>query len=333
MNKWLGLFLGLLSVSAWAQKGCVVEENAYAQVTSLPEVDKQIKACNNVPRCVFFTIDPYSTAKREFYEIKEFLGGEFMNHTIGWYYVDKESCKVYRYDVVSARVFTLEQWNQVNWDILGDKTKEGVRLFDLFYLNGSIDFGPEELNLSTDDKKEFLAELTVLEKNYPSGKGFEVDNLLFLVNNEFTESRLREANTKWLNYFISKFNIDVSVLHSVMKEAITELDLAAMKTIFARGYIVSEKDLSVAKRTKKGTSSTRIDEITNMLTKKYKANKINDPDGYTNLRKDKTTKSSIVSKVPSGEQINVLDNTGNWLLIETKDGVQGYVYRNRVKSE
>lgn len=332
MKKWLGLFLGLLSLSTWAQKGCVVEENAYAQVTSLPEVDKHIKECNNVPRCVFFTIDPYLNDKREFYEIKEFLGGEFMNHTIGWYYVDKESCKVYRYDVVTDRVFTLEQLNQFG-DILGDKTGERVRLYYLFYLNGSIDFGPEELDLSTDEKKEFLAELTVLEKNYPSGKGFKVDNLLFLVNNEFTKSRIREANTKWLNYFISKFNIDVSVLHSVMKEAISELDFAAMKIILARGYIVSEKDLSVAKRTKRGTSSTRIDEITNMLTKKYKANKINDPDGYTNLRKEKTTKSSIVSKVPSGEQINVLDNTGNWFLIETKDGVQGYVYRNRVKSE
>lgn len=58
-----------------------------------------------------------------------------------------------------------------------------------------------------------------------------------------------------------------------------------------------------------------------------------DPDGYTNLRKDKSSTSDIVEKVKAGERIEVLDNTGNWWLIKTKSGNQGYVYKSKVKSE
>lgn len=58
-----------------------------------------------------------------------------------------------------------------------------------------------------------------------------------------------------------------------------------------------------------------------------------DPDGYTNLRKDKSSTSDIVEKVKAGERIEVLDNTGNWWFIKTKSGHQGYIYKSKVKSE
>ncbi|WP_160139941.1 SH3 domain-containing protein [Chryseobacterium sp. c4a] len=60
---------------------------------------------------------------------------------------------------------------------------------------------------------------------------------------------------------------------------------------------------------------------------------IQDPDGYTNLRKDKNTASEVLQKIKSGEQVNVLDQNGDWWLIETKDGKQGYVHKSRIKSE
>ena len=59
---------------------------------------------------------------------------------------------------------------------------------------------------------------------------------------------------------------------------------------------------------------------------------IQDPDGYTNLRKDKNTTSEILQRINSGEHIEVLDNSGDWYLIKTKQGKQGYVHRSRVKS-
>ena len=59
---------------------------------------------------------------------------------------------------------------------------------------------------------------------------------------------------------------------------------------------------------------------------------IQDPDGYTNLRKDKTATSEILQKIKSGEHIDVLDNTGDWFLVKTKEGQQGYVHKSRIKS-
>lgn len=58
---------------------------------------------------------------------------------------------------------------------------------------------------------------------------------------------------------------------------------------------------------------------------------IHDSDGYTNLRKDKNTSSEVVEKINSGEQIEVLDNSGDWWLVKTKNGKQGYVHKSRIK--
>ncbi|MDR2238725.1 MAG: SH3 domain-containing protein [Chryseobacterium sp.] len=58
---------------------------------------------------------------------------------------------------------------------------------------------------------------------------------------------------------------------------------------------------------------------------------INDPDGYTNLRKDKNTSSEVLQKVKSGESVKVLDQNGDWWLVETKDGQQGYIHKSRIQ--
>lgn len=57
-----------------------------------------------------------------------------------------------------------------------------------------------------------------------------------------------------------------------------------------------------------------------------------DPDGYTNLRKDKNTSSEILQKVKSGEHIEVLDEDGDWFLVKTKEGKEGYVHKSRLKN-
>jgi len=58
---------------------------------------------------------------------------------------------------------------------------------------------------------------------------------------------------------------------------------------------------------------------------------IHDSDGYTNLRKDKNTSSEVLEKITSGEQVDVLDQSGDWWLIKTKNGKQGYVHKSRIK--
>ncbi|MBS7231161.1 SH3 domain-containing protein [Flavobacterium psychroterrae] len=59
---------------------------------------------------------------------------------------------------------------------------------------------------------------------------------------------------------------------------------------------------------------------------------IQDPDGFTNLRKDKNGTSDIIQKIKSGEKIDVLDDSGNWWFIQTKSGNKGYVYKTKIKT-
>jgi hypothetical protein len=61
--------------------------------------------------------------------------------------------------------------------------------------------------------------------------------------------------------------------------------------------------------------------------------KIVDPDGFTNLRKDKNTSSQILQKINTGEQVEVLDQNGDWWLVVSKEGKKGYVHKSRIKSE
>ncbi|WP_284464309.1 SH3 domain-containing protein [Chryseobacterium sp.] len=58
-----------------------------------------------------------------------------------------------------------------------------------------------------------------------------------------------------------------------------------------------------------------------------------DADGYTNLRKDKNSSSQILQKINTGEQIDVLDQSGDWWLVVSKEGKKGYVHKSRIKSE
>ncbi|AZB01953.1 SH3 domain-containing protein [Chryseobacterium joostei] len=60
---------------------------------------------------------------------------------------------------------------------------------------------------------------------------------------------------------------------------------------------------------------------------------IQDSDGYTNLRKDKNSSSQILQKINTGEQIDVLDQSGDWWLVVSKEGKKGYVHKSRIKSE
>lgn len=69
------------------------------------------------------------------------------------------------------------------------------------------------------------------------------------------------------------------------------------------------------------------------VNNKREFNTVHDPDGFTNLRKDKTTTSEVLQRIKSGEQIEVLDNFGDWFLVKTKEGQKGYVHKSRIKAE
>ena len=72
-------------------------------------------------------------------------------------------------------------------------------------------------------------------------------------------------------------------------------------------------------------------EIIDFLFNSSRGYYIEDPDGYSNIREDKSTSSKIIATVDSGLPIRVLDTTGNWWQVMTKDNEIGYIHKSRIK--
>ena len=64
--------------------------------------------------------------------------------------------------------------------------------------------------------------------------------------------------------------------------------------------------------------------------KKYST--IKDADSFTNLRKEKNSFSEILQTIKSGEKVEILDSSGDWWLVVTKQDRKGYVHKSRIKS-
>ena len=100
-------------------------------------------------------------------------------------------------------------------------------------------------------------------------------------------------------------------------------------------YLVDKGDLEVKKIILKILKDPKISksdkERIEVYLKAYPLYYISDPDGYTNLREGKSTSSKILGTIKSGEKIEVLDTTGDWWQVMTKDNEIGYIHKSRIK--
>ena len=100
-------------------------------------------------------------------------------------------------------------------------------------------------------------------------------------------------------------------------------------------YFILRGDLEVKEILLKILKDPKISksdkERIEVYLKAYPLYYISDPDGYTNVREDKSTSSKILGTVKSGEKIEVLDTTGNWWQVMTKDNEIGYIHKSRIK--
>lgn len=223
-----------------------------------------------------------------------------------------------------------------------------IKFTDLFNEGTNINFTPSDLDKDTPEIKIFKKKLEAF-LGKTSQEDFNINNLSYLINNETFFDLQYYTNSSWLQYFILKYKIDAKNLNNLMNLAIQQEDYNAIKILIDNRYIISEKELQASNEAKQESeakiqankddgyesyvvSKSQINKILLLLRAKYVTNKISDPDGYTNLRKDKNTTSEILQKINSGEHIEVLDNTGDWYLVRTKKGKQGYVHKSRVKS-
>ena len=59
---------------------------------------------------------------------------------------------------------------------------------------------------------------------------------------------------------------------------------------------------------------------------------IDDPDGYTNVREHNNINSKIILSVKENEEFKIIDKTGDWWKILTKDGIVGYMHKSRINN-
>lgn len=291
--------------------------------------------------------------------LKLFVKENNNENTVGWLVIEKKQQKLLDItnDIENPKnlIYKKKMWENIMECYFKDTNKKNhkmnvIKFSDLFNEGTNIKFSPNDLKTNNrQEVTDFKNKLELYEKQHPDLASFDIKNLSYLINNETFFDLQYYTNSGWLQYFIKNYKIDSSRLTDIMSLAIKQEDLNAVKILIDNNYIISKKDLDiisyteneVKEKTKENRtggyesyliSNSKINMISNLLLAKFKSNKIQDSDGYTNLRKDKLATSEILQKVKSEEIIEVLDNTGDWFLIKTKAGKQGYNYKSRIKS-
>lgn len=59
--------------------------------------------------------------------------------------------------------------------------------------------------------------------------------------------------------------------------------------------------------------------------------RIDDPDGYTNLRAGPGTNHPVLAQILDGEVFRTRPAEGRWWRVETSSGVTGYMHVSRIK--
>lgn len=203
--------------------------------------------------------------------------------------------------------------NIQNWDDI----EQSSRLPFVFYNATTNSFKiREKLLVSLKSKDSFLYALT----NYLA------DNMENIIKtNGIPHATLEKAIAYLLQLgFIGKKNIDVQSDKSYLLLNNIYISHPELKDSFQKnkyyGYASLEKY-------SKDYGLLQEDNQEKIYSK------IIDSDGYTNLRKDKNASSQILQKIKTDEQIEVLDQSGDWWLVVSKEGKKGYVHKSRIKTE
>lgn len=201
------------------------------------------------------------------------------------------------------------QKNKTNNQFFKDKTTE---METAKYIYENYDY------LNFDDNKEELIEWDLnhdtinlyIKEHYKNEKELE-----------FKLEKLEELRERFYLYAIQNVKTDYEKYNFTdgpYFNYLLEKNDESVKTII----------LEILKRYNKLTVYQRK-EIDNLLLNLELY--IQDPDGYTNLRKEKSKNSEIIQQLKNGEKIEVINNEGNWCQIKTKEGKEGYVYYDRIK--
>ena len=220
---------------------------------------------------------------------------------------------------------------------------------------------PQNIVVLNDDLKPFIA---IQDKRiiYTEGDEVDVDGLILFHLNQYLFYKdlkslewLKDNYEDMLSNFVVTFGVyrDKTLLKWYLDRKIN--DETAIQSLFyyrknTREFIRKEMVLAVDKMLR-GTPNEHDfainaakyyvqryshdfdnpKEIIDFLFNSSRGYYIEDPDGYSNIRADKSTSSKIIATVDSGLPIRVLDTTGNWWQVMTRDNEIGYIHKSRIK--
>lgn len=59
----------------------------------------------------------------------------------------------------------------------------------------------------------------------------------------------------------------------------------------------------------------------------YRVALIYDNDGWTNLRQLPNADSKVITRLANNTEVNIINESGNWFQIQTRNNVTGFVYK------
>lgn len=80
-------------------------------------------------------------------------------------------------------------------------------------------------------------------------------------------------------------------------------------------------------------SVTIYNTFTNDQTKQlshYRVAIIYDKDGWTNLRQLPSTDSKVITKLANNTEVNIINESGNWFQIQTRNNIVGFIYKENI---
>lgn len=57
---------------------------------------------------------------------------------------------------------------------------------------------------------------------------------------------------------------------------------------------------------------------------------IYDKDGWTNLRQLPSAQSKIITRLANKTEVIIINNSGNWFQVQTKNNMTGFVYKENI---
>ncbi len=288
------------------------------------------------------------------------------------FYVAKKDCAIYYYDTVGGTLLSLDKWRLLgkinkSWNVKSsaknsgisennissekkrgtfktyennknyfiktfDVDKDGIadkivssvayRGEDLFVFLGNKK-GTYDLSLETINFSEDGGNIIKMISEIPGNKGLKITT--YFPDRGFYEkeySIVPDGNSWILKNIIYKTISDAS--ENAVKyicEVSQNIDITKSGWSEKLNPIPAEAD-----RSKK----CRTEPVDHLKIRQYQ---IQDPDGFTNLRKAQNTSSPVLQKINSGENVEVLNRSGDWFLIKTSTGNRGYVHKSRVRSD